>query len=341
MKGQQLKLLLIHLGTKPPRILSANLDYLSRVFPDKEILVATDLPKHFKKLPRQVTLLELPSAGFVSQIRSSPHSVHFRSGYWLYTIKRLGAIADAHAMFPSDSLLHIESDMLLLPNFDFTALESRNRVCWTRVTELHDMPGLLFSPSSEESSWLAKTIVDLLIEDESLVDMSVLRRIATEFPEQMNYLNNSVDNVTKDDQSDQLKNEALPPLYDGLAIGPWLFGEDPRNHWGILRTGLVWPPDVLLDCSKVEFKFTQRRLLCRSKGGTVYFEVQNLHIHSKSTRLFKPQRLESELTKSVNRSNSGRSRISISLWGLTLSAIQLLRAGHRKLIGIWENVNRI
>lgn len=326
-----LEILFIHLGTKPPPILYKNLEWLRANHPQVKLHLATDVELDPKLQLDGVEHFVFPqNAGFYSLV-TSPHSTNFRKGYWLHTIRRLLAIEEWHRTRPDVAVLHIESDMLLLSNFPFQAFERLKSLAWPRVSEVRDMPGLLFSPSHTHSQWLAKAIWREVKGRSDTTDMLALRRIALENPTKHCYLPVSFyelgnDKCTGNGQPD------FKGIFDGLTLGMWLTGEDPRNNWGFVkyRHNESHVPDV----SKLQLMMSNGNILVRDKDTGLNLHLYNIHVHSKRLDLFKPSLSSKKLRRLVENSNKKNFRLGFSFSGLLGAFLQLYEAALAKLFGI-------
>jgi len=95
-------------------------------------------------------------------------------------------------------------------------------------------------------------------------------------------------NGTKSDETVHNIRESLKlvgGIIDGLDIGYFLFGEDPRNHRGkrFLRTIL---PDYYLNPKFLKFSYSHSRKFINISTSSGEIPIYSLHIHSKDLRLF-------------------------------------------------------
>lgn len=326
-----LAILLVHIGTPPPKILESNFKWLKSKHPGIRLLLASDQPKERFPYATELEFVNLNSVGQSwKSIDSTPHSRNFRGGYWLHTARRLGAIADVHNQFPQFSLLHIENDMLLLDDFPFVNFSSLKKIAWLRCCKESDMPGLIYSPNKETSKWLLRNVVASFREHPQFTDMLVLRDIAVRNPLDVDYLFggslSSSDEITWTDDD-------LTWILDPLPFGAYLVGSDPRNDWGFSRRLRDYPPSALGRPS--EFRFTHspdRGLLAEHLELGKKYRIANLHVHSKDLQLFDVDAHEHYLGKLVRFSQMGFPSIVFYFAGWLGALTQLIEAVRAKLL---------
>jgi hypothetical protein len=117
-------------------------------------------------------------------------------------------------------------------------------------------------------------------------------------------------------------------MFDGLTFGMYITGQDPRNNYGRFFIGDNSPFEsgaTYIDPRKYswsidEFGLLEGKSLCCEKT----FQLQNLHVHSKNRKLFKPE-WRTELLKLVSIANEGRRVRFYSLrvfWAMLKNSIQ-------------------
>ena len=77
----------------------------------------------------------------------------FRNNFWLLSLERLLVLSEVHNEYLESRILHIESDVLLLPNFPWDIFNDLNTLFWSTYEPDRDVAALLFSPSAKESQW--------------------------------------------------------------------------------------------------------------------------------------------------------------------------------------------
>ncbi len=289
----------VHLGTAPVEHLWLNLKRFSELFPEyppKIILNNNSHAEKAKNLGISITYYQ-PSDYQNQLLESLSNGLAFRQGFWRYTLERLFALETFHNQHPSDSILHIESDVLLMPNFPFFDFESSKKLAWTNYNAERDVSAILYSPKIEETAWLVREIEKLLAADKFLTDMTALAQIRA-----MN-----LDRVNQLPGVKEATSEGLSHCYDSAVLGMWLCGEDPRNHYGTLRlhsNSEFTRGSIDYDPSKLNYSYSSDvglQIELASRPVT----INCLHVHSKDLELF-GQNWDRRLENFVNLSQQAK-----------------------------------
>jgi hypothetical protein len=276
-RDSNLCVVFVHLGVAKVPHLWLNIERFVELFPEIEIHLVLDQTshlKHTKKLKCDVFIYnskqsENTIVGLLS------HNDSFRDGFWTYSMERIAALDSWHDQNKDKKLLHIESDILLLPNFPFEFFTKINNMAWTNVGPGKDCAAVLYSSSYLNTRSLASSILESVRIDNELTDMSALYNFRIENSDEIELLANGLES------SDNL---SLDGVFDSAAIGMWLLGQDPRNHYGWLKKHLPHK-ESSIDPSLYSYVFDTRDCLRISRDGRSEF-LYNLHVHSKDLRLF-------------------------------------------------------
>jgi len=316
-----MKIIFVHLGEAPANHLWANINSLISRFKNFEIVLVSDR-KHseLKVHPRVNFFMYKQSENTKRLLMNLKFESNFRNGFWHFTLERLIALSQYHQTNPYDSILHIESDVLLLNGFPVNAFDSLDKLCWLRAHEFGDIATLIYSPNAGESCWLSQEVESLIKNDYFLTDMKALMKIRETNPSRV---------ITAPSMSHQMINEllkkntapkeimkdlsALSPLFNGIfdpaAIGMWLTGCDPRNHYGFTRifdTDEVLKSRPYIDPSLFNYHSNNSGTLTILVNG-IEISIWCLHVHSKDLKLFNIG-WESRMLELVNLSKSNKIR---------------------------------
>jgi hypothetical protein len=95
-------------------------------------------------------------------------------------------------------------------------------------------------------------------------------------------------------------------MFDGLTLGMYITGQDPRNNYGKIFIGDNSPFEsggTHINPRKFSWSIDESGLLAaKSLCCEKTFQLQNLHVHSKNQKLFKPE-WQMELSKLVGIAN--------------------------------------
>jgi len=265
----------VHLGAAPAPHLWLNIKRIKALFPELPItLIYSDVSFIERDLIQDIYYFQyLENLDPDSPLNNLAHNTTFRGGFWKYSLERLFALAEWHAHNPKEALIHLESDILVMPNFPFMEISKIKKLSWCKFSDSHDVASIVYSPNVTETLWLASQLKALLALDNSLTDMTALRKIKQTFPQKILYLNYDSSEVD------------FAGIFDAAPFGMWLCGRDPRNHWGFIRRFLDLPES---DVQATDRKFYFSKDLILSVSDKEYRKVPlyNLHVHSKITRLF-------------------------------------------------------
>jgi hypothetical protein len=290
----------VHLGATIPRHLKDNLSRHKALFPMQQLTLIVDRDP-LKDLPEGIRIFKYEVEKNDLNILEEMDKVsdfHFRDGFWKYTFLRLFALEKFHKTHPDEPLLHIESDVILMPNFPWEKFKSISQIAWLNVNSLCDVASLVFSPNSNETHFFVNELRKIAKEDPSTTDMLSMREFAIRNPSRHIYLpsltdrNSRVPDAYDENAKSQIAN--FQGYFDPSAIGMWNFGQDPKNLYGF-RNRFHLNSSYDLDPSKSEYFFEDSRLF-DSDGLDIY----SLHVHSKFLPLFSvnwAHELDKELRK--------------------------------------------
>ena len=298
---QRPELVFVQLGVAPCEHLWANLRHTLEIIPHVSITVIVD----------QDSLANAPiSSGWDYWIYERKEEIknivgentqdkNFRDGFWSYTLERLSAFAQYHQIFPEKKLIHVESDILLLPGFPIEKFTSIDKLAWLRVDHERDVAALIYSPSGADAKFLETELVKELRDSRHTTDMHVLFHIREKNPEHVEVLPSlNAESHSMPTESVKLDSQLHKQLstnyslfdgvFDPVGLGIWLTGTDPRNSYGVTMFGAT--EFILKNGSFVNpaaglFSFSREQgLVLNTLGSKV--RVWNLHIHSKDMRIF-------------------------------------------------------
>jgi hypothetical protein len=215
------------------------------------------------------------------------HNREFRSGFWRYTLERIFVIEAWHRNFPHEGVFHLESDILVFPNFPWRAIREKSKLSWLRFNESHDVAAIIYSPNLADSQWLAESVRKKIEENFELTDMTVLSVISREEKNRVALLPSLLDQSESDGSELQLASTLVEPfdgIFDPAAIGMWLLGQDPRNHRGLLIKYRDMD-ESWVKPGKWKFKYSNKEgLTFTSLRGSE--SIFNLHVHCKGNVYF-------------------------------------------------------
>ena len=236
-----LEILFIHLGESPCQHLWLNLKRTAQLFPALQINLILDSKIHLKKVPTQINTI-FWSDSTDDKYWGKNRDLIFRRGFWKHSINRLFALEFFHNIIGEKSILHIESDVILLPNFPWKDVSQLDQLFWQPYNSQRDVASLVFSPSLETTAMLRQELMESLQANPLHTDMSILKEISMKENMSRKYfpiLNRSLPSLRNQNYElhsrrfEEFENDDfLEGIFDSAAIGMWLLGHDPRNTYG-------------------------------------------------------------------------------------------------------------
>ena len=341
----------IHLGKSPAEHLWLNLARHRQIFPDVTTYLILDETRHFKRVPEGVqTYFFKRENKFLNETLFNAHDQKFRRGFWRFSLERLFALAEFHKSMPLASILHIESDVLLLPNFPWSTFTCVKTPMWNNYNLERDVSALLFYPNYEVHARTIVRIQELLSENSSHTDMTILAGLRNRYSDAFSFLPSlsndipelkNISNKTGAEFIEKVSQKKIfsEGVFDAAPIGMWLLGHDPRNNYGkafIHDSSPIVSGDSIVDPSSVKYELDKRgNLFIASNFSEGKISLWCLHVHSKSLRLFS-NNWERELNYYVNLTSNPTQIAFFSksaLWNMLTQSIKG-RTFIRFLIGL-------
>jgi hypothetical protein len=294
-----LHVVLVHLGRAPAPHLWVNLECLVTRFENIQFVFVSDRDHpQVSKIPKLILFRYEADDGTMILLKSLTHDSKFRSGFWKLTIERFIALKEFHKSIPNSRIMHIESDILLLPDFPFEVFSTLEKLAWQRVDASRDVASIFFSPKYSETDWFVNELMKLLQVNRSTTDMTGLNQIRTSNPERIKILPSFSTELGSEVVEPSESKESLglelsdgvdlfKGIFDPAAFGMWLTGSDPRNYYGkqvLFDTGEILRGGTYVNPSNLIYVFNEPdRFYCQSAHGQV--RIWSLHVHSKDVRL--------------------------------------------------------
>ncbi len=310
-----MRLCIVYLGHSLPDYVKYNLLQIRQNFGGNELYFISDSEDSCKlvsKLGILTFLVEdvLQTAKHLTEIQSIDRE--FRQGFWMYTSGRFKAISEFMQFInDSESILQIEADVWLAPNFPMEAISLiPNDFAFPMTQKSTGLASTLFIRNQQSAKFLSEYFNSLLIAGKYVIDYEILGQLQMDHPSKVYVLpsafncssgfNPSADLAVQEIMT--FNSNFFEGIFDGATWGQYLTGEDPRNLFGIRR---VFHFQSHHAANPTQVKFT----VMPFKG--VYCEFENekkfmfsLHIHSKDIRIFKDDGLEF-VAKRINQIGKG------------------------------------
>jgi hypothetical protein len=293
----------VQLGPNPTPTLIHFANISQRDSLHAESVLITDSPTSWQDFPGDVIDCTLyPRNGSISRlVKRFPERDQISGSYWVYTLERLFVLETLNYFYPADTpILHIESDCYsLVDDQIYSELVSRcDSVAVPRYSDSQGIASLLFAPSI---SLLLSTLSEFegIIENSKiwLGDMNLLgiglnSGLLHELPTR---LADGWDLTIADCENIQQK-----IIFDGLAIGQYLLGQDPYHTDGYAIAGHIneyfWDQIDMWNWSISSTNPDQRPYLFAINDEVAY-RIANIHVHSKI--LVPPLKNDDQMWKAI------------------------------------------
>lgn len=321
-----MKIVFIHLGMAENDHLVPNMTRVLRLFPQYEVHLVTSAKTTIRDIPTSIHCHKyIPGERTEKQFQFLAHNEKFRQGFWRFSLERLLALSVVHARYPQEPILHLESDVLLMPNFPFESLAAIDSLMWNLYNTDHDVSAILFSPNLRTTLKLENIILDKIQVNPKLTDMTLLNEVWRDKELDVQHFAGFCRELP------ELKNEFAQPferseeglgfggLFDGAAIGMWLLGHDPKNNYGksiIHNDSVIMSGNSYINPSAVDYELSEKGelYLVSKMEPSIRIPIWNLHAHCKNTRLLSIG-WEAELRRYIELSKN-KETIVITEWSI-------------------------
>jgi hypothetical protein len=285
MSQYKCALVFVHLGRETPSTLEAfsgNSSNKSDSF--LKILVTDKINNQIKFDGEVIIWKELSSASKALLMKRNYYS-KIASGYWLNTFERIFALRALFTLPTISSLpvIHLESDVLPLFNSSDVDFLSNNfsKVAIPRFSETRGIGSFVFSPNIQvltstldELEVLAISNSNWLENDMELLGLGLKEGLLMELPSHpSDYRSRSFTSQG---------NHRI--LFDGAALGQYLFGQDPFHQSGLRYSGFKNPPyfsRTNIDSMRWGIESNSEETMLIVEFDKVPYKVANVHVHSK------------------------------------------------------------
>jgi len=270
----------VQLGKNPSPTLIKFANHAKLYFPTANLVLISDNSILWEDFPGEVIEycredISDKSRNFLSKF---PEFSEIAGGYWLYTLERFFALEILHERYSKKlPILHFESDVLSFISREILQAMQKNclQTSFPRFNETKGIGSVLFSPNLRQLVLDLDKLIDLLSSsnrwrnDMDVLGLALHAGIATELP--------------------TFPENAIPChkseiIFDGAAIGQYLFGVDPMHTEGKVISGFE-NINFKIDLNSGYWKVTStlndglpRISWVNDKDEVI---LANLHIHSK------------------------------------------------------------
>lgn len=303
-----MEIVYVHLGTTKNSYLKDAMERSLSLFPEIPHTLILDNFDSVAVDSLKVNFVKNGSKVLKSETLSREVDLDFRKGYWNLTMERIFAVLDYQIKNNLRDILHVESDVILLQTFPFQSIARCSFIHWCEYGEGHDVASLLHIPNSQDANLIQNQMISILRNKPNLTDMQLLHSTRSKVKNVRLFPSEGIDNCKPNSTLDSNYCGCLPGnfIFDGLTYGMYITGQDPRNNYGRFSVGDNSPFEsgaTHINPRKFSWILDDSGLLCAKSDccGKV-FRLQNLHVHSKNKKLFRPN-WQKSLFKLVNTAN--------------------------------------
>lgn len=306
-------LTVVYLGNKLPTYVVRNLEYLKNTFLEDDIYFISDSEKSVKKASNvgvKTWLAPHPEDQWKDVRESLNHPMGFRDGFWFKTLARIFVLNSFMQLHPGVPTLQIEADVFIFPNFPLSAFRELNaEIAFPMESYRMGIASLLFLKDHKASAMLVEFALNEISNNDQITDMSLLGKVAHSnklkflaLPTLPRELRNA---LNEPESINLVCNDSLniSGVFDGISVGQYLLGIDPRNSRGSLILHRAQTTHAI-NSEKLKLSLDNKENLVM-KGAKIESVIYNLHNHAKDLRLYDSYSRKSLLEKRVDSAKHG------------------------------------
>jgi hypothetical protein len=288
-----MNIVFVHFGVEVPAHLARNLERTIKLFPAHSIALIT-LPKTRIPFIDNLNRIDYLPDEFYWEISSRlSHPKDFRLNFWANTLTRFLAL-NSYMQQVQEEFIHVESDVILAQDFPFNKFSAfQKSIAFPVVNSEQGIASVLYLKDVSAAAELIRVIKSELESNSYTTDMLILRalydkathavQVLPTGPSSSKCFNGDMNDETLIRIRESLKQ--VGGIIDGLDIGYYLFGEDPRNHRGkrIMRSLLS---AYYLNPRSLQYSYSTNREFIDVVTPDGPIPIYALHIHSKNLGLF-------------------------------------------------------
>lgn len=283
----------VHLNSKIPTYLKLNIRATSKLFPNQKIVLIHNQAEAFSFHSKVLAFKYNESVNANQIARDLNHPREFRNNFWYSSIARFDALK-SYIEFSGESVLHVESDILLSKDFPMSAFAcSEMRISYPVVAPNRGVASTLYIADLQIADKFVQFAVEYCNQRSSATDMEILADFAISSthpveklphaPADHNYFRPR--NSSADDDESSKWIEYFGGIFDGNDIGVYLFGSDPRNNRGLATLGNSIPGNYV-DITQWKIHYDETRKFASINSNGVVIPIFSLHATSKEIFLF-------------------------------------------------------
>lgn len=303
-----MKIVFVHLGTRIPKYLESNLRRHIDLFGSRGVVLIHDQHNEEIEIERLETYRTEIESSWKTLDRYSHHPKDFRNNFWLHVSTRFFAL-EQYMRNTNEPILHVESDVILSRDFPFDRFaEIQHELAFPVMSELRGVGSTVFVKNHKSAKLLTSNLLEEVRRNPHTTEMLTMKRLFEENKSRILRLPIGPPTVSVYRNANRVEKEELlrssilfGGVMDGVEIGQYFFGTDPRNKRGIklVRHDLA---NGFLDVTKTSLKYDDSRefpnlVSIDDLGVRTYTKIFSLHLPSKEIKLFRTNRQKVELRR--------------------------------------------
>jgi hypothetical protein len=305
-----MEIVFVHLNTPIPKYLRRNLIVCIQRFPEHQVVLLHNEIVKPPSIQGLKTVELMPDRRWTELDYLYSHPKDFRGNFWLTSSTRLFTL-EAYVKLTGMELVHIESDVILSKDFPFSIFHTLNKpLAFPLISGERGVASVVYIRNANAAEILASTLIREARKDSQATEMLSLRKVYDENrkdiqilpigPQKVEAYRNIDNNIV---QELLMAHEIFGGIFDGVEIGQFLAGTDPRNRRGkvLLRHDLV---NGYADIDNWAFSFDVEREFVNLgvNGVSGYSKVFSLHMPVKEAKIFDNRSQSTALKKFVSES---------------------------------------
>jgi hypothetical protein len=309
-------LTVIYLGNTLPRYVLKNLEYLRSTFDKSEVYFISDSVSSINKAAKigvKTWLAPNPDEQWRDVREQLNHPMSFRQGFWFKTLARIFVLNSFMQLHKDESCLQIEADVFLFQDFPIAKVFSLDaEIAFPMESNEMGIASLLYLKDHKSAQSLTDFALGEIRLNPHITDMSLLGRIAHSkilkfiplptLPESLRAALSQPEAINLVCQNSLCDSG----VFDGITIGQYLLGVDPRNSRGRLVLHRIQPSHAI-NPEKLTLTWDgDENLSLKALNGNS--QIYNLHNHAKDLRLYKKKSRNKLLQKRISSSIKGETK---------------------------------
>jgi hypothetical protein len=305
-----MNIVFVHFRTKPPKHLILNIKRTIKLFPQHKVYLVTDFDSPKFKIKGLLRYDYKKNKDWDLLERQLVHDKDFRNNFWFLSLVRFLALSD-FMLTVNEEILHIESDVIIAPDFPFKKLSELNASFLFPIINYEQaIASCLYLKDSNAARFLSDITMSEVEKNPKTTDMLILRMITRIKVDSFKVLSSSplklsdLPNIDLAFYKDNLGSISyFDGVFDGVDIGMYLFGQDPRNGRGF-STIRKPTPGHYLNVSDHRISIIGKREFpyIFDFNSSQMIPIYSLHIHCKNWKLFDLNRSRDVIRRSVKKS---------------------------------------